>query len=192
MKNYLKFLLSVLIAITAFIGCEKNAENQNNMLDSHEGLDKSEQNFVPVGVNCTVPTGYTSCYSTCLFSDCCVVWDPKKETGGCSCFFGVARCKTQAIEVPNKTSSLVSSTSQRSIVFHTDKFGDFLSYCKEYSIDISKIENSFTKNILQYKLDEHKSIKIEPSSFDQFLAEYEYFINNLQPGQLEIINNYLN
>ncbi len=141
------------------------------------------------GAICTVPVGFTCCSATCVFSDCCVVWDSNKETGGCGCFFGISSCKTTKIGKDRVSVNSITD-SKLTIIFRLEKFESFLSKCKSKGIYIANIKSSFDVklkgNIIEGNF---KSGSIRVESFDAFFSDYTNFINNLTENQKQVITS---
>lgn len=126
-----KIVLSIVcLSIVSFMFyCTKTDEKipvkQSSVLQGQAGISEKvamkvvvqpEKSFCPCGA------GMATCTADCLFSDCCSCWDPKKETGACGCYFGIAKCMTELTNQP--ASSPVSS----SVRVYNVRFADQLRF----------------------------------------------------------------
>lgn len=183
MKKIIMFLLfSVLILALGIYSCTKENNQRNNVDEMSVKIENQGtivSDFVPAGVNCIVPTGFTSCNSSCTFSECCVVWDPTKETGGCGCFFGISTCKTRKIG-EEKSSQILPLTSKRTTIIHQDKLNEFFKFCADTGIKTSAIENSKLNKLIPGIIKgDSKNAIVEAETYDMFIEDYKLFIASL-------------
>ncbi len=140
--------------------------------------------------SCTVPAGYTTCTSECLFTDCCVVWDPKVETGGCACFLGFGSCKTSAIltEAPAKT----YSDTRRTISIYRKNIDAFWDYCESNGIETGAIKKSYKNKLIPSILGgDYEKSQVDPAAYDSFFSEYKIFVEQLAEYEKKLISDYV-
>lgn len=180
-----------MVVAILFIKCTKDTQDaklivatEADNLKSNSNRESASTNKV-AGANCIVPIGFTSCSSTCTFSDCCVVWNPNKETGGCGCFFGISTCKTAAIEQ-------TAATATRTIVIHQDKLKEFFKFCKATGISTEQIQLSYSEKLMPAVIEgDAINAKVKNEGYDLFVEDYKLFINALSENQKTKLKNYI-
>lgn len=138
--------------------------------------------------NCTVPAGWTSCNTSCMFSECCIVWNPKESEGGCGCWFGVAKCKTGLIasklEISNK------SSADATVKFSFDRFNEFINFLNSKSILTDSILLGFNNFKRNYTLSPGM-ISVQSNHYIEFEDAYINFINKLTNEQKTLVMNFI-
>ena len=194
MTNYLKLGITLLAFLAFFNACEKLTDQKVTDQPATAGTKvtlAAKDQGRPTSAHCVVPIGFTSCSSSCFFSDCCIVWDPRKETGGCSCFFGFASCGTSAISTNTRTSA-GKSTSTRNITVHVNKVESLIEFCKANGIAIESVEASYKTNLLLGLNNTLETdVVVQPDLYDIFITDYKTFINSLNTSQLNLVKNYI-
>lgn len=167
-KSICLFVASVILAISAYC-----------------------QDFVAPTCTCTAPSNST-CTSNCLFSDCCICWNPNTQTGACGCYWGVATCTNQ-----NNTNPSLVSTSNFGVLnpdarirFSFEKFNLLFDFFRGRGIKSDLLENTFLNIRSRYVLTGQK-ISIDNSDFSQILAAYSNLIDSLSVKQKEELNTYI-
>jgi len=189
-KNQFLFLMIILSVTTIIYSCTKENIIESSVMPQKK-LHETISNFVPAGATCQVPVGFTSCSATCTFSDCCVVWNPNLETGGCACYFGVSTCKTTKIGSSEPKGVVINSTSsKRTITFHFKKFEDFLNKCKVNGMEVQLIVKSYESNLSS--IEGLESGIVNNERFDSFMIDYENFINTLSTTEKKKIKLLIN
>jgi hypothetical protein len=136
-----KFIFSVVcLSIASFMFyCTKSEKS------TFDGSNVKEQSLVeaktalkvssdPVNSTCPCSPGFATCSSDCMFSDCCVCWDPKKETGACGCYFGVAKCLTDLINKP------AGGDAARTVKLYHVKFKEQIKYLNSIGGDTKRLK----------------------------------------------------
>lgn len=149
------------------------------------------QSFMAPMCSCTPPSNST-CNSDCLFSSCCICWNPNTQTGACGCYWGVATCRNEN----NTNQALVSSSNfgelnpNAKIKFSFEKFNLLFDFFRARGINSSMLENSFQNIKSRYVLTGQK-IPIDNSDFSRILSEYSKLIDSLSLKQKEELNVYI-
>jgi hypothetical protein len=144
-------------------------------------------NFVSGGT-CTVPVGWTSCTSSCWFSDCCIVWNPNVSEGGCGCWFGVALCRTALIGQNLQISN--TSSSDAKVKFSFERFVELINFLNTKGIETNSISNSVTTFQRNYTSFTGK-VDVETSDYINFQNSYIAFINTLSIEQKNLITSFI-
>jgi hypothetical protein len=137
---------------------------------------------------CTCPT-QSNCSSDCLFSKCCVCWDPNVSEGGCGCWFGLAICKTERHE-ESKVSTANLPSASATVVLSFAKIKDLFSYLQTQKIDIRSI-SLVLDNLGKKYPNQTEYTGISMSDYSSFQKSYTDFINRLTSEQKDMINNYI-
>lgn len=195
MKKVFLFLLFAGIA-TAFFYCSKRNEDsaktkliQKTPGDSNIGRLKADDG-AGGSSNCNCGTGFSSCTADCLFSDCCICWDPKKSEGACGCYFGIAKCRTALIGANS------FSGEQHKIKLYHYRFDEYIKFLKQLPGDPNPLEESF-KLLFKYSSPDPKSLNgesvlVNEGNYDAFYRSYTNYINTLTGADKELIMEYIN
>lgn len=184
MKKYFVIAILAVIATSSYYCTKKSNEPLVADHEEHLEIDKAA-----TGSGCTCPAGYASCSADCWFSDCCICWDPKRETGGCGCWLGVSSCKTAPI---GSTSG--ASTAVKTIRFYPDRFSSYLNYLKQFGVSTTALSNSITTMSAAGQSGVNSKgnfVLVKPGDYDQFFAAYESYINTLSREQQSAVSNYI-
>jgi hypothetical protein len=131
------------------------------------------------GTNCYCPS-LTSCKSDCLFSSCCVCWDPTRSEGSCGCYFGIAKCKTAPIG-KNSAESNGGKGETHSVTIYPLRLNDFTKF-----LDIEKVKSDNLKGSIEsltgaaIKSERAEDAKVNSDQYNAFVDEFEKFINSLE------------
>ncbi len=140
-------------------------------------------NFVS-NSSCSVPQGWTSCTSSCWFSDCCVVWNPNVSEGGCGCWFGVARCQTSAI---GQSFQITNSSSNDAVVkFSFERFNELLSFLNAKGVATNTIAVNLADFQANYAAQQGK-VSVQTADYITFQNRYAAFIDQLSMQQKNLI-----
>jgi hypothetical protein len=154
-----------------------------------------------VGANCTCGVNMSSCSATCLFTDCCVCWNPATQTGACGCFFGVSSCKNANNDGTPNTGSKGLTMDENSIfepvhpdskiVFHFNPFNKLVSFFKSKQINTASFESTNSSISGKYSIINDNAY-LSVSDFEIILKEYAKLISQLDAtGKLDL-NHYIN
>lgn len=116
---------------------EKIQPKQSSVQQGQAGISEKVAMKVianPDNSTCPCGAGMATCTADCLFSDCCSCWDPKKETGACGCYFGIAKCMTELTNQPS------SSAPSSSVKLYNVKFSDQLKFLSGIGGDTRELQ----------------------------------------------------
>lgn len=195
MKKILFFLLFLGIA-NSFFYCSKKAGDspksgliQKTPADNNIGRLKADDGGLG-SVTCNCSPGFSKCEADCLFSSCCICWDPKKETGACGCYFGIAKCQT----APIGASSV--NADPHSIKIYHHRLQVYFEFLKQIPSDLSPLQESF-KMLLKYSVPDTRSkneevVMANERNYDDFYRTYTDYINSLTENDKKLIVEYIN
>ena len=156
------------------------------LISNYAGFSQSG-NFASGG-NCTVPAGWTSCSSSCWFSDCCVVWNPNVSEGGCGCWFGVALCHTA---LPGQNLQISNTSSSDAIVkFSFERFTELINFLSTKGIATNYISSSLTNFKTNYAEATGK-VSVATNEYINFQNSYVTFIDSLSMEQKRLVTNFI-
>ncbi len=195
-------MLSVFFVTCLIFSCKKTSnvpvvESKTNSAkvenrDSNAAVNaKNLPGNKTAGASCNCGGGYSSCSSTCIFSDCCVCWDPKVSDGACGCYWGISTCRTAPKSTARTIQNKVLDQSSRTIHIHPLRLNKYFSYLESLKLNINGLKekyNKFDKSGIDEKNDK---LEIPPSSFDDFMDTYKIFIASLDQNNLSIIKTYI-
>ena len=196
MKKLVFFLL-FFGTVTTFFYCSKKAgdSNRSSLIqktpgDNNLGRLKADDGGSGGSPNCNCGSGYASCSVDCLFSACCVCWDPKKSEGACGCYFGIAKCKTALIGANS------FSAEPHSIKVYHRRFEAYLEFLKDLPSDSYPLQEAF-KTLVKFgtpdsKSNEGERILVNENKYDDFYKSYTDFINALPEIDKALIIEYIN
>jgi hypothetical protein len=159
---------------------------------------QTESNYAAPGgggspnCNCTAPSN-SSCNADCLFSSCCICWNPNTQTGACGCYWGVATCRNGN----NASSSTMNSSNfgelnpDAHIKFSFEKFNLLFDFFKSKDINTETLKARFNNIKSTYVVTTEK-VAIANSDFALILNEYSKLIDLLNLKQKEDLNIYIN
>jgi hypothetical protein len=183
-KQILMLCLTLGAGCLVLIQCKKNPEESTS---SVKPVRTIQPNYVKA--ECKVPPGYTSCSADCKFADCCVVWNPAVETGGCECMLGFSFCKTEVIPKP-KAGEKAVTTAIRNIWVNTTEAEQFFGFCNANGIDAASIHEQFGIVLSTAMAVESNRVKAEPMAYDNFIEKLKAFEKQLSPNKLLILKQY--
>lgn len=141
MKRY--YVLFLLVAIGfSFYYCSKRTDSSADNLflsDSTalpaEKVKRVASNVEGITCNCTPTQAF--CKAECIFSECCLCWNPSTETGSCGCYFGVAKCRTSLIgkDAP--------ATTGHRVRFYPKRFDRFLTFLNRSAIPADSLQHAY-------------------------------------------------
>lgn len=131
----------------------------------------------PGNSHCPCSPGFASCNSDCMFSDCCVCWDPNKESGACGCYFGVAKCMTDLISKPQ------SGNTARTVKLYNGRFTSYLKFLDGLGGDTRKLKARFEELNLKGKpgkdLKKGDFLDVDAVAYNNFFEAYKSYIEGL-------------
>ena len=143
----------------------------------------------PGNSHCPCAPGFASCNSDCMFSDCCVCWDPTKETGACGCYFGVAKCLTDLINKPQ------SGSTARTVKLYNVRFKSHLKFLDALGGDTKILKSRFDELSLKGKpgkdLTKGDFLDVDAGSYNSFFDAYKSFIEGLDLKQKGLVQSRL-
>jgi hypothetical protein len=148
----------------------------------------------PDNSGCPCGAGMATCTADCLFSDCCTCWDPKKETGACGCYFGIAKCMTELTTQPS------TSPASSSVKLYNLKFADHLRFLSSIGGDTRELQQIVSTINLKGKKgkDARKGDYVEADalSYQKFYDAYKTCIESFDlkakaviQGRLAVLQN---
>jgi hypothetical protein len=183
-KKILMLGLSLGAACMVLIQCKKNPEESTSSIKPIRNI---QPNYAKA--ECKVPPGYTSCNADCKFADCCVVWNPAVETGGCECMLGFSFCKTEPIPKP-KAGETAVSTAVRTIWVNTTEVTQFFSYCNANGIETAALQEQFDIIRTTALANEGNRVKAQPAAYDIFIEKLKAFFKQLSVDKQTILKDY--
>lgn len=141
-----------------------------------------------MAVDCSCPSGWGSCSSSCLFTDCCICFNPATSEGGCACYWGFGSCRT-APAGSTKVSGIYASDGAK-VSFSFDRFDEMLKYLLSQKIDVSALSTNFQAYKGKYPSQAGK-IPVQNADFNSFGEKYTAFINGLTAAQKNIVQVYI-
>lgn len=149
------------------------------------------QGFAGASCSCVSPSTAT-CSSNCLFSECCICWNPKTQAGSCRCYWGIATCRNENNIAPDSfnASNFGELDPYAMVKFSFEKFNLLFDFFKLKGIKTGVLENTFQGIKSRYVLSGQK-IAIENSDFSKILSAYSKLIDALTQKQKEDLNNYI-
>lgn len=140
------------------------------------------------GPSCSCPSGWGSCSASCLFTDCCICFNPSTSEGGCACYWGIGSCRTSPIGVGKSASGPSSSDAKTWFAF--DRFNDFLNFLTSQKIDISRLSKDYQPVQSKYTGQAGK-VSVPVSDFNNMYNSYVSFIDGLNAEQKAIVKGYI-
>jgi len=188
----LVFFLCILGIATVFFYCSKRSGESGNIKNQKDIVVSENVNPLKlddVGSTCNCAPGSSSCKSECIFSDCCICWDPKKETGACGCYYGIAKCKTAAI------GTAASDADTHTIQFHPQKFHEFMKFLKNFSIDLSPVQEAYEDLLgigtTAFQSIDSNAVLVPQTYYDRFYETYSKYISRLSESNKRSVLNYI-
>lgn len=185
-----KLLLSVtlLSIVFVFYYCSKNksdSSGRDNLVVSPLAEVKAVAADGGATCNC-LPPGTASCSVSCLFSSCCICWDPKKETGSCGCYFGIALCKTAAIGATNP------AKAAHNVKVYAKAFEQFLPTLKSFDRDALELVRAYHNMTEKSGKAKGDTLLIDHEHYEPFANAYREFVGSLSDQERSTIHQYLN
>jgi len=149
----------------------------------------NSQNFAAPMCTCTPPSNST-CTADCLFSSCCVCWNPNSQSGACGCYWGVATCRNENNNYLVSTSNFGKLSPDAKIKFSFENFSMLLEYFRSNSISADQLQSTFLNVKSRYQLTGQK-IQIDNNDFAQILIEYSKLIDTLTITQKDALNKFI-
>lgn len=184
MKKYFVIAILAVIATSSYYCTKRTSEATIERQSNEPQLDKAA-----LGSSCNCAANQTSCSASCLFSDCCVCYDPKRETGSCGCYFGIAKCMTAAIGASS------NSTGSKTIHFYYDRFDNYMNYLKKFGKSTTELVSSSNRmaRVGQLKTSEKgEFVVVSSKDYQEFFDAYESYINSLSVAEQSELTAYLN
>ncbi len=183
-KKIVLLCLSLGAACLVMVQCKKNP---GDAVSNSKPAREIKPDYVKA--DCKVPPGYTSCSADCKFADCCVVWNPTVETGGCECMLGFSFCKTEPLPKPKGGETAVTSAI-RTIWVNTAEVTQFFSYCVANGIETAALQGQFESIISTALANEGNRVKARPDVYDSFIEKLKLFFKQLPAGKQIILKDY--
>jgi len=176
---YFSVVLVVLIAGIIF-SCKKSS---TILSDSDKSIPTA---IAGAKATCACAGGQTSCNADCLFSDCCVCYDPKVSDGACACYWGLAICKSSKKATEARTAVL-----NKTIHFQPQRFADYLQYLESLRLNTTGLKGQYNKFDKTKSDISHDQLEITQTEFDDLYNSYNSFILTLDQINLARIKNYI-
>jgi hypothetical protein len=183
-KQILMLCLALGAGCLVLIQCKKNPEESTSSINPGRNIKPDY-----VKAECKVPPGYTSCNADCKFADCCVVWDPAVQTGGCECMLGFSFCKTEVIPKP-KAGEMAVSTAVRTIWVKTTEVTQFFSYCNANGIETAALQEQFDIIRTTALASDGNRLNAQPAAYDIFIEKLKAFYKQLPADKQIILKDY--
>lgn len=139
------------------------------------------------GLTCNCTSSQAFCRAECIFSECCLCWNPTVETGACACYFGIAKCKTSLIgrDAP--------SVADHRVRFYPKRFEQMLQYLRQESIPVDSMEAAY-RSLLHSSYDSQGTgstvadkMEVSGSAYDLFYSAYQRTITGYKEGDQQRI-----
>lgn len=191
-----KLILFTLLAagLTSLYYCTKDTNpaplNENQLPPA--SIPEPVENVVarelppPESAICNCLPGQILCRAECLFSECCMCYNPKVETGGCACYFGIAFCKTAPIGAAG-TAAQVNQT----IRFYPNRFRKWIQTLKTEGLKTGAIEQALSVMPPADDSTPNSTVEVAAGTYAGFSQSYKSFIESLSTGKRDHISQLL-
>lgn len=136
--------------------------------------------------SCQCGPGQSTCNSYCIFSDCCVCWNTATQNGSCSCFWGIATCKTGKIDAARGQSAgdniFGEVHPEARITFHFEKFRKLISFFEKKKRNTAELQNAIGSTSSKYSQADDNA-RISNEDFTILLTAYSNLIRQLDESQ---------
>lgn len=191
MRSYV--ILAVILLTASFSSCTKYPSAQIPGVKPGDSLPSPNGKNVRMasgmdGLSCNCAVSQASCKAECVFSECCICWNPFLETGACACYFGIAKCKTSLIGRD------ASTAYSHRVLFYPNRFGRMIQHLRQASVSVDSIEAAYRILLRQPDgtslnfINLEDTMEVSSVAYDRFFLSYHRAVTAYdEPTQQRIL-----
>lgn len=186
------------ILLSFVMSCQNNAdsvllENGDQYQINGRGTDASIALLKP---DCNCKDSQANCEADCLFSSCCICFDPTTHEGGCACYLGFSSCKTEPISsTPSSFSIQNTELEELEVTLFPIRIDKYFNYLKQKKYNITVLKDVYSNLLLKSETkhlgNKQNELRVKYSDYRIFYNEYLKFIDSLEEQDKTDIEIYL-